>query len=205
MKKIFRVLALVTVLTMMMSAVALAANTVVDGDKATVELIEGFGSAAEWKENGEKLDVTVTSNSLKASDNYYLVLVIKSADGENYEITEDNILYIDQIAAANGVVEFSVYPSAMKDSIILITGVTEAGTAGQVKAAIIKGKYVLGDVNDDGYINADDALLILRHAAGYITLTDNEVLAANAQNDAYINADDALLILRYAAGFIPGL
>ena len=86
----------------------------------------------------------------------------------------------------------------MTDGVILIAGAED----GLLKVAIIEGKYVLGDVNSDGYINANDALMVLRYYAGYITLTENQKQAANTQNDGNINANDALKILRYYAGFI---
>lgn len=159
------------------------------------------GASASFDTEGDVVTVSVTSASLHAGSQY-VILMIKSTDGENFTIDAGSVLYIDQAAAAssgeNGTVTFDVYPSSMTDSVILIAGAAD----GLLKAAVIEGKYVLGDVNDDGYVNADDALQILRHAAGYITLGEEAALAANTHKDGYINADDALMILRYAAGFI---
>ncbi|MBQ7171179.1 MAG: hypothetical protein IJR89_02760 [Clostridia bacterium] len=66
-----------------------------------------------------------------------------------------------------------------------------------------------GDVNDDGAVNAKDALQISRYAAGKSSLFDSDadpetaayrLRAANVNKDAAVNAKDALQISRYAAG-----
>ncbi|MCL2512335.1 MAG: dockerin type I repeat-containing protein, partial [Oscillospiraceae bacterium] len=61
---------------------------------------------------------------------------------------------------------------------------------------------VLGDVNGDGFVNASDARLILRHIASLDPLDgDNAAMgAADADRDGIITAADARLALRAAAG-----
>lgn len=58
-------------------------------------------------------------------------------------------------------------------------------------------EFDLGDVNCDGKINSDDAVLILKHAVGY---TDNNfnIRFADINNDGKVNSDDAVEILKYA-------
>ena len=58
--------------------------------------------------------------------------------------------------------------------------------------------YLLGDVNGDGHINASDAILIMRHVLGVITLTDEQMIRADYNQDGQINASDALGIMRYS-------
>lgn len=60
----------------------------------------------------------------------------------------------------------------------------------------------VGDVNLDGNINAQDALLVLQHAAKITTLEGEAASNADVTDDASINASDALDILRYAARII---
>lgn len=60
-----------------------------------------------------------------------------------------------------------------------------------------------GDVNQDGKINATDASMILRYAAGAETSLYTE--GADVNKDGKINATDASLILRYAAGIVTAL
>lgn len=57
-----------------------------------------------------------------------------------------------------------------------------------------------GDVNNDSLINAEDALLVLKHAAKVTTL--NNTSTADIDGDKVINANDALYILKYAAKVI---
>ena len=57
-----------------------------------------------------------------------------------------------------------------------------------------------GDANDDGKVNARDALLIAKYAAGW---EDLEINLENAEvnEDGRVNARDALAIAKYAAGW----
>lgn len=53
------------------------------------------------------------------------------------------------------------------------------------------------DANGDGYVNARDALYILKECA---KLSND--LSLDANGDGYVNAKDALFVLKYAAGLI---
>ena len=57
-----------------------------------------------------------------------------------------------------------------------------------------------GDINGDGNVNANDALLVLRASVGKATLTAEQTKAADLTNDDKVNAADALVILRIAVG-----
>ena len=57
-----------------------------------------------------------------------------------------------------------------------------------------------GDVNGDGFIKADDALLALQASVGKVTLTQKQTLAADVDNNPNVTANDALLILQYSVG-----
>ncbi len=60
----------------------------------------------------------------------------------------------------------------------------------------------LGDVNEDGEVDAKDALMVLKYAVGKEILTDSQLVAAEVMGDSDINAKDALEILKYAVGKI---
>lgn len=62
-----------------------------------------------------------------------------------------------------------------------------------------------GDINGDGAVDAADAGLISRCDAGFITLTDEQLLAGDVNGDGEVDAADAGLISRYDAGFIASL
>jgi uncharacterized protein YjdB len=58
---------------------------------------------------------------------------------------------------------------------------------------------VLGDVNGDGKVLANDARLVLRHVAKLGTLTELQMLAGDTDGNKKIEATDARIILRVAA------
>lgn len=60
-------------------------------------------------------------------------------------------------------------------------------------------KYNLGDVNNDGNVNAADARIVLRTAAKLETMTAAQFSAADIMRDYSITAADARIILRVAA------
>ena len=68
--------------------------------------------------------------------------------------------------------------------------------------SIAESKYLLGDVNSDKNIDAQDALLVLKHAAKLSELAGNGLKAADVTFDEMIDASDALDILKYAAKLI---
>ena len=64
---------------------------------------------------------------------------------------------------------------------------------------------IKGDVNGDGKIRSNDAILALRIAAGLMTPTPQQECAADINEDGKIRSNDAILILRKAAGLgAPG-
>lgn len=66
-------------------------------------------------------------------------------------------------------------------------------------------EITLGDINGDGKINSTDALLILQHSAGQITLDNKKFTRADVTRDGKINSSDALMILQYAVGELSRL
>jgi len=60
--------------------------------------------------------------------------------------------------------------------------------------------FLLGDVNNDGKIRSNDAILTLRIAAELMTPTEKQKLAADMNGDGKVRSNDAILVLREAAG-----
>lgn len=60
----------------------------------------------------------------------------------------------------------------------------------------------LGDINDDGFVNYSDAVLLLQADTGIISLTDKQKFVADFNNDLIIDYNDAVQILKYDAGII---
>lgn len=61
---------------------------------------------------------------------------------------------------------------------------------------------LMGDVNFDGEVNSEDALLTLRAALGIIEFTDEQMLRGDMNGDGEVRSDDALIILRISLGIL---
>ena len=59
-----------------------------------------------------------------------------------------------------------------------------------------------GDVNKDGEITVEDALLILKHVVGLSTLDEETKGLADTDGNGQITTNDALQVLKYAVGLI---
>lgn len=59
-----------------------------------------------------------------------------------------------------------------------------------------------GDVNGDGSVSVDDALLVLRASLTLVQLSAEQAEAADINNDGIVDMTDALVILRIAMGLI---
>ena len=91
----------------------------------------------------------------------------------------------------------NVVLTADENGVYTIENIKEAQTI-TVEGVVLD--YVLGDVNNDGKINSQDASLTLRYAAGLVE--ELKTVAADVNADGKVNSQDASLILRYAAGLI---
>lgn len=60
-------------------------------------------------------------------------------------------------------------------------------------------KYVSGDVNGDGQVKLNDAILLRRYVAGWDVTID--LLAADVNRDGQVKLNDAILLRRYVAGW----
>lgn len=58
------------------------------------------------------------------------------------------------------------------------------------------------DLDDDGAINAKDALIILKHAAKIVELEGDKLIKADTNRDGKVNSTDALLTLMFSASMI---
>lgn len=192
MKHGIRKLALVLVLALLLSTAALAA------DKAKVTSEDGVTLA--FKDSSQN-NLTLTTQ--QTPDGMYLVLVLagKEDDGKPLVPTARNILYINQTTAdSSGSVTFdNVYPSAIKDSTVYLSG---TGLDGLTKMGFIDLKVTLGDVDGDGEVTPTDASFVLRVAALLNTFDEKEEAAADVDGDGEITALDGSYILRYAAKLI---
>ena len=214
MRKFLRILLLTAVLAGALCVSALAAEPTEAGvygmtteTGLTVTPQKADGTAIDASTQGDysgyyagAVKFGVEATGLTAGSQYLLLMV--SGDGAP---GADNIVYIDQQAAdANGTVAFTAYPQALgKGSyrIFLLGGdqTLNSGPAASFQAYV---PYTLGDVDNNGKIQAVDALAVLRHVAKIETLDDTASLAADVDCDGKVKAVDALAILRYVAKII---
>ena len=78
--------------------------------------------------------------------------------------------------------------------------ITVEGSITFTVAGATSGDRLAGDANEDGKVNARDALLIAKYAAGWENLKIN-LVNAEVNADGKVNARDALAIAKYAAGW----
>ena len=82
---------------------------------------------------------------------------------------------------------------------------TEAGhvyVKDQIMNALNVTRGILGDVNDDGYVNSIDAMLIAQYDAWIIGADALNMSVADVNGDGYVNSIDAMLIAQYDAWII---
>ena len=215
MRKFLRILLLTAVLAGALCVSALAAEPTEAGvygmtteTGITVTPQKADGTAIDASTQGDysgyyagAVKFGVEATGLKVGSQYLLLMV--SGDGAP---GADNIVYIDQQAAdANGTVAFTAYPQALDKGsyrIFLLGGdqtLSSGGLAASFQAYV---PYTLGDVDNNGKIQAVDALAVLRHVAKIETLDDTASLAADVDCDGKVKAVDALAILRYVAKII---
>ena len=215
MRKFLRILLLTAVLAGALCVSALAAEPTEAGvygmtteTGITVTPQKADGTAIDASTQGDysgyyagAVKFGVEATGLKAGSQYLLLMVSGyGAPGA------DNIVYIDQQAAdANGTVAFTAYPQALgKGSyrIFLLGGEQTLSSGGLAVSFQAYVPYTLGDVDNNGKIQAVDALAVLRHVAKIETLDDTASLAADVDCDGKVKAVDALAILRYVAKII---
>jgi len=215
MRKFLRILLLTAVLAGALCVSALAAEPTEAGvygmtteTGITVTPQKADGTAIDASTQGDysgyyagAVKFGVEATGLTAGSQYLLLMV--SGDGAP---GADNIVYIDQQAAdANGTVAFTAYPQALDKGsyrIFLLGGEQTLSSGGLAVSFQAYVPYTLGDVDNNGKIQAVDTLAVLRHVAKIETLDDTASLAADVDCDGKIKAVDALAILRYVAKII---
>lgn len=69
-----------------------------------------------------------------------------------------------------------------------------------MSAAAKKTVYSPGDINNDGTLNASDALIVLQYSVGEKNLSKEQKAAANLNRDSDVDTADALILLKISAG-----
>lgn len=166
-----------------------ALNGVLVNSVSKAEDLSGFDSSKQgmyaYKDNGGQV-------------------LIAYAKGSDVSVAADGVVFTLKFNVKSGVTEDQLNAT---DIVAYVSMTDEDGTeVAESVEAVADGvtiqAYLLGDVNDDGNINARDALLTARLASKIINEDDLNAAAADVNGDGTVNARDALLIARFAAKII---
>lgn len=231
MKKVWRMLLLAGVFTVLLCVSALAADTVTGsgfydiGTATNVKVEPKASSGTVTKTSADvNLDgkyetfyagsdkLTVTYSGTVAEGDQFVVMLVT---GSGLPTTANTICYIDQKVGASGNLVFDVYPklpATTGEMTLYIT--SNRGDFSMIAISLNYAAngtydvapYTLGDVNNDGLIDPNDALLVLQYNAELISLDSTQQSAANVtfpwKGDSTIDPNDALRILQYNAELI---
>lgn len=227
MKKVWRMLLLAGVFTVLLCVSALAAgegicDVTVTGENVTMQALDkddkpvtpvstviSESKTIQHCAGTEKVKLTYNGGT---SDKYYLVMLLDSTVVPTVsDIKAGDIAYINQDSAnGSGSVSFTVYPNKLENG--KTYNVYLASNDGTLNTLTKQGSfsyyvpYTLGDASGDGKVNVIDAGLVLSHVAEKTTLEGNKFLAADVSAPkGIVNVLDAAKILSFVAQKIDSL
>ena len=203
MKRKLSALLLAALLLISLSMTALAADTPTYG-AYNVKAESGYTLTPDGAaDSGFYANASAFTLNCPAGTSGEQTLVLLLA-GERSVPTAENLQYIDQ-QANDGSISFTLKPKELTAGTSYSVYLSTTSKAVTKVASFQYGEkpaYTLGDVNGDGRINADDAVLVLRYAVELTEFNETQKLAADVSKDGRINADDAVLILRFEVNLI---
>ena len=141
-----------------------------------------------------------TTASLKITTKYTAdqkTLLIVPSSVSLDKVTADDVVQIDQNAEIVDV----VLPADLKDG----TYTVYMGGDGQVYSDTFRvgaGKVLIGDADQDGFVDGGDATTILKYNVGSVELVGDGQAAADADQDGFVDGGDATAILKYNVGVV---
>ena len=141
-----------------------------------------------------------TTASLKITTKYTAdqkTLLIVPSSVSLDKVTADDVVQIDQNAEIVDV----VLPADLKGG----TYTVYMGGDGQVYSDTFRvgaGKVLIGDADQDGFVDGGDATTILKYNVGSVELVGDGQAAADADQDGFVDGGDATAILKYNVGVV---
>ena len=141
-----------------------------------------------------------TTASLKITTKYTAdqkTLLIVPSSVSLDKVTADDVVQINQNAEIVDV----VLPADLKDG----TYTVYMGGDGQVYSDTFRvgaGKVLIGDADQDGFVDGGDATTILKYNVGSVELVGDGQAAADADQDGFVDGGDATAILKYNVGVV---
>ena len=145
-------------------------------------------------ENETTAKLTIDASGYTA-DQKTLLIVPSSVSLD--KVTADDVVQIDQNAEIVDV----VLPADLKDG----TYTVYMGGDGQVYSDTFRvgaGKVLIGDADQDGFVDGGDATTILKYNVGSVELVGDGQAAADADQDGFVDGGDATAILKYNVGVV---
>lgn len=187
-------------------------TTTVKGETGVITSISQDVNADETADTffpaSDRIEVTY---SAATSGSYYGVVL---SNGRTVPTKSSDIFYINQVTASGTSVTFNVYPmlpTATTDMTLFISSNAQGHTLVSVPLSYAKDvtitapstpQYTLGDVDDNGKVEIEDAVMTLQIIAQLHQPTETERLAANVDGNATVEIEDAVMILQYIAQII---
>lgn len=196
MKRRMLALLLAVLMLAMLTAAAFAEDTVLGVYNVTgpLTVLNGTKNGSFYADANE-----FELNCSGLTGEYSLVLLL---EGDSLVPTDGNIQYIDQMSIANGAVKFTLKPKALKAGTYNIY----ISTTDEALKKVASFKYgekpliELGDANNDGKVDTNDATAILLYVVNKYTMTDEQLMAADVNGDHTVNTNDAVAILLQIVG-----
>lgn len=141
-----------------------------------------------------------TTASLKITTKYTAdqkTLLIVPSSVSLDKVTDGDVVQIDQNAEIVDV----VLPADLKDGKYTVY----MGGDGQVYSDTFRvgaGKVLIGDADQDGFVDGGDATTILKYNVGSVELVGDGQAAADADQDGLVDGGDATAILKYNVGVV---
>ena len=145
-------------------------------------------------ENETTAKLTIDASGYTA-DQKTLLIVPSSVSLD--KVTAGDVVQIDQNAEIVDV----VLPADLKDG----TYTVYMGGDGQVYSDTFRvgaGKVLIGDADQDGFVDGGDATTILKYNVGSVELVGDGQAAADADQDGFVDGGDATAILKYNVGVV---
>ena len=98
-----------------------------------------------------------------------------------------------------------VYSVLYSDTSSILVGSTNYELFEEYQTAVYSDSYdaaIFGDLNGDWFVDAKDALIVLKMAVGKTEITDDALWYGDVDGNGELDAKDALYILKYAVNKI---
>lgn len=214
MKKVWRMLLLAGVFTVLLCVSALAADPEVSGiydvqttsgvtvtPNGTKQESVAIGSSytGDFYAGAEKMSVTLATDA--EDDAFYAIFVTTTQALPK----EGNLVYIDQVKASGEKAFFeTVYPSKLENGKTYYVYITGGGRTFDADAPAATFKYFvpykLGDANNSGVVDISDAITILQYLVKKAELPGVQYLAADVNKSGIVDVSDAVCVLQYLVG-----